>query len=434
MLAAAVLWAAPPAVHAGEPAGAAARESGPIREVLYGGNLDFYLRYRFEFVDDAQNGSSLKNAYANTVRTALGYRTGLLHGFGGYLQIEDVRAIGRERFNDGGSNGVADRAVVADPEGVEINQAYLRFENLPHSAIRLGRQEIEHRQAPLHRFVGNILWRQNWQGYDAFRATTTVIPDTSMDYSYVWNVNRVFGERNPIPDHSNFRMDSHLFNVGYSGFDIARIDAYAYLLDFESNLSERFSTRTFGLRLEGSHALTPRLRALYTGEYARQADYAKNTNEIGIDYWLGEAGVTRQFGGLVETVTAKLSYEVLSGNGGVDSFQTPLGTNHPFQGWADRFLVTPGDGVCDLFLTLRATVGGAAVAAVYHDFSSDHDGYDYGSEWNLQLEKPFLRHYSAGVKYARYDADRNAFNTSRNSASGQAFDVEKLWFWVQASF
>ena len=421
-------------VQAAEPVPAAPREPASFWEFLRSGSFDAYLRYRFEFVDDAQNAAVRADAYAHTVRTALGYQTGLFHGFGGRLQIEDVRALAGKKYSDGGANGVTDRAVVADPEGVEINEANLRFEGVPHSVLRIGRQEIEHRQAPLHRFVGNILWRQNWQSFDAVRATTTLIPETTVDYAYVWNVNRVFGEHNPIPDRANFRMDSHLFRVVDSGFGFARLEGYAYLLDFDSDISARFSTSTFGLRLDGSRALTPRLKALYAGEFARQDDYASNVDDIGVSYWLGEAGLAREFDGPLSAVTLKVDYELLGGDGGVEAFQTPLGTNHPFQGWADRFLVTPGDGVRDLYFTLKATAGGATLSVVYHDFSSDHDDYDYGSEWDLQLEKPFLDHYAIGVKYALYDADRNALNVARNSAGGQAFDMEKLWIWAQWKF
>ena len=421
-------------VPAAEPVPAGSEGAASFAEFLRSGSVDGYLRYRFEFVDDAVNGSVLEEAYAHTVRTALGYRTGLFHGFGARLQIEDVRALAGEKFSDGGANGVTDRAVVADPEGVEINEAYLRFEGVPASVLRVGRQEIEHRQAPLHRFVGNILWRQNSQSFDAVRGMTTRIPDTVVDYAWVWNVNRIFGEHNPVPDRDDFRMNSHLLDVVYSGFDFAKLEAYVYLLDFESDVSEKFSTATFGVRIDGSHALTPRLKVLYTGEFARQDDHASNPNDIGVSYWFGEAGLVLDLDGPLDAVTLKAGYELLGGDGGVAAFQTPLGTNHPFQGWADRFLVTPGDGVQDLQFTLKATAGGATLAVVYHDFSSDHDDYDYGSEWDLQLEKPFLKNFSAGVKYALYDADRNALNVARNSGGGQAFDIEKFWVWAQVKF
>ncbi|MBI4006025.1 MAG: hypothetical protein HY356_05110 [Gammaproteobacteria bacterium] len=429
-----VLLLVPDVLHGAETTAGTTEPTDPFREFLTGGKVDLFLRYRFENVDDAQVPPPRKDAYANTLRTALGYNTGLLYHFGAYFQVEDVRVIGAEKFNDGGNNNITDRAVVVDPEGTEIHQANLRFEGIPQTILRFGRQEIEHRQAPLHRYIGNILWRQNWQGFDAFRATSRYLPDTVADYAYVWNVNRIFGEDNPLPDRSDFRMDSHFFNVQYNGFRFGKFEPYAYLLDFSNSVSERFSTRTYGLRFDGSYPVTLQAKILYTGEYARQHDYGGNPNDIGVNYWLGEFGANYTFGKLVDSVTAKASYEVLGGDGGVESFQTPLGTNHAFQGWADRFLVTPGDGIEDLFVTLKTNIFGATLMAVYHDLSSDKDDYDYGTEWDLLIEKTFLKRYTVGLKYAEYDADKNTLNVARNSTAGQAFDLTKFWAWIQVTF
>ena len=297
-------------------------------DALKGGKVDLYLRYRFEFVDDDQprvipgtpptlNGP-LDAAYANTLRTALGYSTGLFYDFGAYVQFEDVRAADNDAYNNGGENGVVDKASVVDPEGTEINQANLRYAGLPYTTLKLGRQEIEHRQAPLHRYIGNILWRQNWQSFDGFRALNEFLPATIIDYAYVWNTNRIFGEDNEIPDRSDFRMDSHFINVQYSGFPYGKFEPYTYLLDFESNASEGFSTATFGLRFQGAYDLISYpVSILYTGEFAHQMDYADNPADIDVNYYLGELGATHTFiDSPIESVTVKGSYEVLEGDGG----------------------------------------------------------------------------------------------------------------------
>lgn len=402
-----------------------------LQEFLSAGKLDIFLRYRFENVDDGLGPPPLQNADAHTLRSVIGYDSALWHGFGARLQIEDVHSIGREKYNDGGSNGVLDRAVVADPEGTEVQQANLRYEGLSQTTLRLGRQEIEHRQAPLHRYVGNILWRQNWQSFDAFRASNRTVRDLAVDYAYLWNVNRMFGEDNPIPDRDDYRMDGHALNAQYTGLRAGKVELYAYLLDFTSSLSEHFSTQTYGARFDGSWPIAEQTKILYVAEYARQGDYQENPNDIGVDYFLGELGASYAREGALSGLTAKISFEVLGGDGGFSAFQTPLGTNHAFQGWADRFLITPGDGIQDLFVTVRATILGATAMAVYHDLNSDQNDYDYGTEWDLLLEKTFLDHYTVGIKYANYDADRNALNVSRNSLSGQAFDLAKFWAWLQ---
>ncbi len=411
---------------------ARAQENDAFWNALTQGKPDMYLRLRTEQVDDGT--PSIRRATATSLRTALGYQTGLFHGIGLYGQFEDVHVIGNDRlYNDGGTNGIANRATIADPQGTEINQANIRFEGLPQTVLRYGRQEITHRDAPFHRYVGNILWRQNWQSFDGFRVTNQSVPKLLVDYSYVYNVNRIFGESNPVADRSDFHLKGHLVNVQYSGFSFGKFEPYAYVLDFEKPVSERFSTATYGLRFEGAAPLSDATKFLYTAEAAKQSDSGENPNDIGVNYYLGELGASHAYGG-GNSVMLKLSYELLQGEGGVKSFQTPLGTNHAFQGWADRFLITPGDGIEDWFVTLRAGLFGVTFIAVYHQYSADNLGYDYGSEWNLQAEKTFAKRYTVGVKYANYEAGQNATNIARNTPGGQAFDLEKTWAYLQVKF
>lgn len=87
-----------------------------------------------------------------------------------------------------------------------------------------------------------------------------------------------------------------------------------------------------------------------------------------------------------------------------------------------------------LFVTLHVKFLGANFVAMWHDFSSSNDDYDYGTEWDLFLEKPIANNFLVGVKYAHYDADGDASNQARNSISGQAFDLEKVWAYVQFKF
>lgn len=417
---------------------------------LTDGKPDLYLRYRFENVDDGQK-PKLADAYANTLRSALGYSTGLYHGFGLYAQLEDVRVLGDEKFNDGGGNGFVSRAVVVDPEGTEIQQANLRYRGLPKTQLWLGRQEIEHRQAPLHRHVGNILWRQNWQTFDALRMVNDSVPALHVDYAYVWNVNRIFGEDNRLADRADFSVDGHLIDLTYRGIPYSTLEPYAYLLDFGDNRlagTRALSTATYGARLQGAYDVVGwAAKILYTAEFAHQEDYGDdNPVEISVNYYLGELGMSKLINHRwLESVTLKGSYEVLGGDGGVPvgkgkigrAFQTPLGTNHAFQGWADRFLTTPADGIVDVYGTLALKIAGANLAVIYHDFSADNDDYNYGNEWNVQLTRPILMHYTVGIKYARYEASGNATNLARNGASSagkQAYDLTKLWLWAELAF
>ncbi len=389
------------------------------------------MRYRFERAEDARPG--LKRAYASTLRTALGYQTGTFRGFSAYGQFEDVHSIGEDRYNDGGTNQVTDRAVIVDPEGNEINQVFLRFSAIPKTVVTYGRQDITHREAPLHRFIGNVLFRQNFQSFDALRVVNLSLPRATVDYAYVWNVNRIFGEDHPLPGARDFSMRSHLFNLQYGGLPFAKIEGYGYLLDFDSVTARRFSTATLGLRMQGDHSLAAKTKLIYAAEIANQRDYRSNPNDIDVNYFAGELGISQAMGGVIEALGFKLSVEKLGGKGGVQAFQTPLGTNHAFQGFADRFLVTPGDGIRDVFATLSMKAFGAQFSTSYHVFNADRDNYRYGTEWDFLAERIFAKRFLAGLKYADYRADRNALNVARNS-SEQAFDLTRFWAYLQFKY
>ena len=86
-------------------------------------------------------------------------------------------------------------------------------------------------------------------------------------------------------------------------------------------------------------------------------------------------------------VTVLGGYELLGSDNGV-GFNTPLATKHKFNGWADKFLGTPGEGLEDIYLTAKGKAYGVKWVATYHDFSSDVDGIDFGSELKLSSHLP----------------------------------------------
>ncbi len=386
------------------------------------GKPDFSIRLRYENVDD---DTKTREANATTARITLGYKTGSFHGLGFYGQIEHVQEIFGDNFSYPGRVQPG-FPVVADPEGTEFNQAYLFFDGIADNSIKIGRQEITYRKAPFHRFIGTILWRQNWQSFDAVSVVNTALPNTKLSYAYSWNVNRIFGDDAPSP-LNDFDSNSHFLNAQYNGFSNINLEAYAYLLEFDN--AEKFSTNTYGIRANGNVPVNETVKAIYTAEYAHQNDAGDNPNNVSADYFLGELGAKFQFTGPVNSLLLKASYEIQEGNGGADRFVTILGTNHAFQGWDDRFLVTPGDGVEDLYFTAVVQALGAKFIAVYHDLSSDNNSYDYGSEIDLLATKTFNKHYTLGVKYSDYNADQNAFN-----AGARAADVSKFWLFGQLKF
>ena len=374
-----------------------------LTEALTGGKVSADFRARYEGVDQ---DNALKNANAMTARLRLGYQTGEYKAFSAFVEAEHLTALGGEKYNST-TNGKAAYSVVADPEFTELNQAYLSYSGLADTVLKYGRQRLV---LDNHRFIGNVGWRQNEQTYDAFTVVNRSLAQTTVTAGYIYNVNRVFSDESPV---GNFRMNSPIFNVKYDGWRAGTLVGYGYLLDFD-NLPAN-STRTFGLRFAGGTPLGGDLKALYTLEYASQSDYRGNPADFDLDYYLAEGGIdTGRF-------TAKLGYELLSGNGS-KAFQTPLATLHAMNGWADQFLVTPADGLQDAYISASTDVAGVKLSGIYHDFRADKGNARYGTEWDLVATKAIGEHYSSGAKFAAY------------RAKDFAVDTDKLWLWTEARF
>ena len=399
-----------------------------IIDAISAGHLDLAMRLRYENVDDA---AASADANALTLRTALGYTTGNFRGLSARALVQDVREVGVDDFNDGTGRSArrARYAVVADPAAIDFLEAYLAFNGINDTLIKVGRQLITYRPGPLHRFIGTVGWRQNWQNHDAVTLVNKSIKDLTLSYAYSWNVNRIFTEKAVLSARANFEGDSHLFNLQYTGFGLGKLEAYVYLLDYDNAAAN--SSATYGARFSGARQLSADWKLLYAIEYASQDDYGNNPAAFNEDYFEGEIGVNVNLGKDISSITLKFDYELLGGDG-AHGFITPLATAHAYQGWADRFLATPADGIEDWYVTTAVAAFGFNLAAVYHQFSSDHMSYDYGSEIDLQATRKLYKHFTVGLKYSDYNADANALNTARNGAI--AVDVSKFWAWLEFNY
>jgi len=212
---------------------------------------------------------------------------------------------------------------------------------------------------------------------------------------------------------------------------VAKFEGYGYFLDFDN--APAASNATVGARIHGEYPAAETVTPIYALEYAHQTAHANNPGDYDVSYQLVEGGLKFSPAGFVDSLTFKASFERLDGTGSA-AFQTPLGTNHAFQGTADRFLTTPRDGIRDAYGTLVATMHGFKFIAGYHMLESDEFGYDYGNELDLQLTRAINKHFTVGAKYADYDADTNATNVARNGVSTVSTDAQKFWLFVTASF
>ena len=364
-------------------------------EAVRASKFDIDWRLRRETVEQDGIPSS---ADAVTSRLRAGVTTGAFRATSLQMEAVHIDDIGDD-YNST-LNGNVGYPVVADPDITAINRFAFINKSLPKTTLTLGRQRIV---LDDHRFVGNVGWRQNEQTYDALRAVRTG-EGVKMDVTYADQVNRVFGPESPA---GKWHGDVVLANFALP-MPVGTLTFFGYLLDFEDAVAA--SSNTVGARLTGSKPIGS-LTGLYTLSYAAQEDAGSNPASIGEHSYLLEGGLR------IAKLTASLGYEVLSGNGTV-SFQTPLATLHAFQGWADKLLTTPVNGIENPYLKLgyRAEPLGpfksVAALAVLHEFNAEVGSAHYGDELDLQLVAQTGR-FTFTIKYATYDADELHTNTDK---------------------
>ncbi len=368
-----------------------------LKDAFMHGKPHIDIRYRYEFVD--QDGLPEK-AHASTIRTRLGYTSDTYHHLFGRIELENVAQIGGDDYNDT-RNGRTDHPVVADVETTEVNQLLLHYTGIPDTTLTAGRQVLS---LDGQRYIGPVAWRQNNQTFDAVTLIHSGISDTTFTYGYIHRINRIFGSYSGAGDWDS---DSHFMHISYTRIPWASLTAYGYFLDFEND-SPGNSSQTLGVSATGKKVLNETMTFTYHAEYAEQTDYADNPTDYRADYYhLAPALAWKN-------LTLTVGYEVLGSDSGRKGFATPLATLHKFNGWADKFLNTPANGLEDVYVSIKYTLSGCDKLAClnglitkvqYHHFAADGAGGDYGREWDLYVKKPLNAHCYIEAEYAYYDAD-----------------------------
>lgn len=379
---------------------AGADEIDNFTEALTSGKVTFNARLRYETVD--QDGIA-EDAESSTLRTRLGYGTGEFHGLSGYLELEHIAEIIGEYNNT--RNGKTMYPVVADVEGTEIEQAFLSFTGIPETRIRVGR---EHLAIGNQRFIGPVGWRQGAQSFDNANIVTQLIPETTLTYAYIDGVNRING--------LDWESDSHVIHAKTDILPIGAVSAYGYFIDLEE--APAMSSATYGASLNGAFAATDDIKLHYRAEYAKQSDYGDNPNDYDAHYFHIAPGVS------YKKLKLTLGYEVLGSDDGMFAFTTPLATLHKFNGWSDKFLMTPAGGLEDAYIDISYNTGddsgihpildNVLVKGQYHIFTGEDAVMDdYGDEFGIFLKKTFRKHYYGQIKYAHYNAEDFSSDTQK---------------------
>jgi len=363
-------------------------------------------RLRYETVE--QDGLADPNADAMTMRL----RGGLQATSGAWSALAEGQgtlALADSYYD--GIHGVATRPIIADPENIALYRAQIQYKSKL-AILTAGRQKISLED---ERFVGNVGFRDNAQTFDAVRAELMPAKGLKLDISYVWNVRTIWGVDGNGARARSIDGDSILTNLSYVT-PIGTLTGLGYLVDQDEAAVQgfRLSSQTYGGRLTGARPLAKGVKLSYALSFARQSDYRGNPNRYSADYWLADLTLD------VKALKLNAGYEVLGASDGValTSFQTPLGTNFKFQGWADKFLTTPPNGVRDLYLgsgygwTKLGKVDALTLQATWHSFESDRLGQHYGSEIDL-LASAKIRKTTISARFAHYDASAFATDTRK---------------------
>jgi len=393
------------------------------------------FRLRYENVD--QDGKA-EEADAFTLRSLVGWQTAPWHNFSIAAQVINVGV-----FNDDYDNrdkslpepGKGAYPFVVDPDDTDINQLFVEWTGIRNTKLRLGRQSVKLDNV---RFIGNIEFRQVMQVFDGVALENKgLLPDTSI---YLAHFDRVKQITTKYQD-----ANVEIANVKYSISPSEAIVGYGYLIDWNGEVRsgtrqpnpKTASSKTFGLRADGAHIINPDWKVLYSAEYAKQDDYKDGNDNIDSHYL--KLGGGAQYG----TWYARIDHEILSSNDNQSAFQTPLGTNHLFQGWADQFLVTPNSGIKDTFVSFGGKVWDVALSGEYHVFHSDEDyrtigdsttnftGSKYGTELDLAAAYTYKK-WLGKVEYAKFNEDEELGATA--TATTRKRDTEKLWLTVMYTF
>jgi hypothetical protein len=388
---------------------AVADENDTLASAITSGKAGVNVRARYEGVD---KDNALQDANALTARLRLNYKTGSWKGLSAFAEYDYVFALIRD-YNAGGGT-TPDKAgvyqTVADPKGADLNQLYLDYSFSEDVMMRAGRQRI---LLDNQRFVGGVGWRQNEQTYDALLLSTKSISKTTLVYAYVGQVRRIFGETSPV---GKWNVDTHLLNAKVKINDSWSVTPYMYYIDNQDVAAT--STSTFGARLTGGVKAGEGKVAL-VAELATQSDAGNNPVSYDADY-----AHLRALWSMKNGLGLGVAYESLgTDTSNFQSFRTPLATLHAFQGWADMFLSTPGAGINDLYATVKYKAGKWNLTGVYHDFSAETGGGDFGTEFDLSAGTKLSDNYSILFKGAFFSSDDVAYP-----------DTNKFWIMFTANY
>lgn len=364
-------------------------EVNPFESALTEGQLKLYFRYRAEVVDE--DVDNRETAFASTLKSRLQYTTKKWQDFQAQVEVDDVSYIGDDNYNNG-RNGKTDHSLVLDYNSAEVNQAWLSYSGIKNTLIKQGRQTIK---LGNRRHISALGWRQNNHSFNGTLIQNKSLTDTTFVYANIKDI--YHGITN-----SRISTSSNLYQVNHNSSEFIQVTAYNYEIGGFNDSK--------GLVVAGTPILAD-TKFLYEIEIASQEANQHSSDNYEASYRKYIIGITGA------NMSAKVGMEILGGdskNG--QAFYTPLGLNHAFNGWADKFVMTPVTGLKDRFIEIQKSIFNCKFTLAYHQFTSDEATLlsDYGDEIDLAVAKEITPKIKLLIKYAGYFA--NDFSQDTNKA------------------
>jgi hypothetical protein len=187
------------------------------------------------------------------------------------------------------------------------------------------------------------------------------------------------------------------FRGHYAFSEKQQLSAFAYAVDVDPQAgygpgkTVNNSSNTLGVEYRTGLAELD-LRAAV----ATQADAGQSRLRYRASYYVVEVAMPWR------GMRLRAAHEVLGSDNGV-GVSTPLANGHRYQGWADQFLATPGEGLRDSWLSVAGDIGPVALTARYHDFRAEASSLVFAEEIDLQVRWTISPRLTATLKAALFD-------------------------------
>ena len=265
-------------------------QAADLGEAIAGGKTSLGFRYRLETV--SQDGID-KDALASTARARLTWNSAETDSLSFGIETDYSLILGIEDFNST-TNGKTAYPVVADPDGFDLNQAFVKYKQ-DNLTLTVGRQRINHGS---QRFIGGVAYRQNEQTYDGLRLQTSA-GALNLDYAYIHNINRIFGPDDGVQP-GDWYGNSHAFRASFEAVPGHTLSGYAYLWDFENANGPANSNATYGIEYQG--VFDP---LTITAMVSSQSDHGDNPVSYDAMHYLIQADLK------LSAITLTAAFEVL---------------------------------------------------------------------------------------------------------------------------